>query len=355
MSLTNQKLFKICLSLAVLAVFSQVGFAQQVLVIPSQSINVSDPSLNQEEEAIEIATQNILSTEKFSVSVSIQLDVVPVLSAPVIKVDNVLYATDGELIYKKEQSRENWVITSPQEQPEEITSAFTQPIETSQPADLTNSNSAGFGITEFELGSDFSVTSQFNHSAKSDLPSDFPFQFSLEVTSVFFHDNSLSRMDVILGSEIQISFTKVGLSWVASDLYFLGSSEPTSVTGPTRAGPYFLFDGFLSGSFSFLRNYSVTPLVRINGLILNPSRLNYVPEINHIASGWTPTVGSVYDRNADFNLIFCSYLQTFSSFYSTDYIFSTISSALQDESSPSGIKYFDTFGLSESLFKGLLT
>lgn len=355
LSTNLNNMLKNCLFPAVLAIFSQVGFAQQVLVIPSQSINISDLSENSDEEAIAISTQNILGSENYSIAVSIQVEVTPAISAPVIKVDNVLYATNGDLIFKKESSHENWVISSLPDQSASVLLPLTQSVDNLEKDGLTNSPSPVSELSAFEGNPGFSSDVKFKSASKNELPADFPFLFSLEITSVFFQDNSASRLDVILGNDIQISFTKEGTSWVASDWFVLGSSDPSSVNSHNRAGPPFLINGLLSGSFSFVRTYSVTSVTRLNDQNLSPSRLDSIPAINHIASGWTPTVGSVYDRNSEFNLIFCSYLQTFSSFYSSDFNFSTISSRLPDQPSPRVSITFDSFGLSGSLFKGTLT
>lgn len=79
---TNQNLFKLCLLMAVLAVFTPVGFAQQIMVLPSKAIDISEPNTSSEINSISISTQSITGNESFVVTVSVNLEVVPNLSAP---------------------------------------------------------------------------------------------------------------------------------------------------------------------------------------------------------------------------------------------------------------------------------
>ncbi|MBN8705463.1 MAG: hypothetical protein J0L62_06280 [Bacteroidetes bacterium] len=357
---TNQNLFKLCLLMAVLAVFAPVGFAQQVMVLPSKAIDISEPNTSPEENSISISTQNITGNENFVVTVSVNLEVVPNLSAPVIKVDNVLYATDGDLVYKKNNIQSSWEIADRSEQPEQLTiskSALTEPecnCETELPAS-ENLHFDGSNQIQLPARSLSATTNKNSFFSTNNLPVDFPFQFSETVTSVFYQNGISERLDVVLGNEIQLSFLKEGENWVSIDWLVLDETTKSLLTNANIRGFLLPSEGFLPGSFSSQKNYSFSTPILVNSLNLNLADLEFVPPVNHIASGWSPTLGAVYDRNVVFNLISSSNLQTLSSFYTAILNLDNINSRPTDKFSLFFEILQEKNSLSGQSFKGTLT
>lgn len=362
MSLTNQKLFKICLSMAVLAAFSQVGFAQQVIVLPSKAIDISELNSSPEENSISISTQNIIGHENLVVSVSVNLEVVPNLSAPVIKVDNVLYATDGDLVYKKSIVQSSWEIADRSEQPRQlnITGSGSHDLDCSCESEISGIKNLSFSsddINQLEIplqslpaGTESKPFFSFNK-----LPSEFPYQFSEQVSSVFFQEGISARLDVVLGNDIQISFEKKGKNWILTNWLVLDLKDQSSLSNKNDRVYSISSEGFLPGSFSSPKNHICSTIVLVNILSINLADLGFVPPINHIASGWSPTLGAVYDRNVGFNLIFCSNLQTFSSFYTATLKIDNSNSGPNDKYPLFSSNQIEKKYSTGKLFKGTLT
>lgn len=195
----------------------------------------------------------------------------------VIKVDNILYATDGDLVYKKSNTQSSWEIADRSEQPEQLTisKSVLPEVDCNCDNELPVSENLHFladGSNQILLPvhSLSASTNKKSFFSTNSLPVDFPvFQFSESVTSVFYHNGFSERLDVVIGNEIQLSFLKEGDNWVSIDWLVLDETSKSLLSNANLCDFLLPSEGFLLFLFSSQKNYSFSTPILVNSLSLN--------------------------------------------------------------------------------------
>lgn len=259
--------------------------AQTVVSLPVQTIAVEDQPVS--EAPILLSRQQIYSHTESPVEIAIRIDLSPVLSAPVVETEQGLISVSGDFIVSKTAEQEGW-----------------KPIGASEPAHLSKSVESVVTVARDIQPESVSCSDSFNswsavlsHEEAFGLISELGLPFSGKITSVFTGSGTLGSLAVILDESVQLTFTRNSAGWLLTGWLVLDSSgSPVSLTTSSDRS---------ASPPGMLPVQPVTFSFKLKGILTFSGReqsrefklLQDSGNLNSFASGWSPTVGTVYDRN----------------------------------------------------------
>jgi len=281
--------------------------AQTVVSLPVQTIAVGGQPVA--DAPILMSRQQIYSHTESPVEIAIRIDLSPVLAAPVVETDQGLVAVAGDFIVSKTTDQKNWKPVGVSE-----TAALSAPVEPvvtvalevqPEPAPTAESFTSWSAVLSRETA--------FN------LISGLGLTLSGKITSVFTDSRSAGILAVILDESVQLTFTRNSDGWLLTGWLVLDASDsPAAITASSdrsTSPPGLLLSQTVAFSF------------KLKGVLTFPDReqsgefkiLQDSGNLNSFASGWSPTVGTVYDRNLAFILpVSCQKTSSLSRFFSPD-------------------------------------